>query len=89
LWIYGGITSKKSPKYLNDIWVYSLIEETWTRVNFITQKGAFDPEPLAFHTMTPVFSRKIIKSDNTLDTFTSAKYEKLNVSLFSLTKNSI
>lgn len=71
------------------MWVYSLLEETWTRLSFNTQKGEFDPEPLAYHTMTPIFSRKLIKSDETLDGFSTTKYEKLNVLLCASKQNSI
>lgn len=79
LWIYGGITSNKSPKYYSDIWTYGLTTGVWNKVIFTNSKPSFEPEPLAFHTMTPIFSKKILNSDGIFDSYTACKYEKLNV----------
>ena len=82
LWIYGGISLGKSGKYLNDIWSYDSEQTVWTRVIFVSNSekgGSFSPHSLAYHTMTPVFSARMLSPEGTLKTFNTVRFDKLNV----------
>ncbi len=82
LWVYGGITGQKALEYLNDCWTFSLGESKWKKVDFTGQElaGKFKPEPLALHSMTAVFSKRVFSVDGgKIDSFVATKWDKLNV----------
>ena len=80
LWIYGGLLLANTSKYLNDLLTYNIERAEWIRVPFesATDKS-FRPHPLAYHTMTPVFSKKVASSDGVLQSFSGSRFDKLNV----------
>ena len=82
MWMYGGVSVTKPRKCLGDVWTYSLDTSKWNKVVFNADPDKptnFVPHPLVYHTMTPVFSKKVLNPDSTLKSFSITRYEKLNV----------
>ncbi len=85
-WIYGGLLASQTSKYLNDIWAYSIDQETWNKVELepAGERKTFRPHPLAYHSMTPVFSHRVLSTPEgtapgTMKPLSVSRFEKLNV----------
>jgi len=78
IWMYGGLLISKKNTYLSDFWVCDPEKFEWQKLEFDNSKH-FQMHPIAYHSMTPVFTKKIFNSDGTIKNFVPSRYDKINV----------